>query len=170
MQRPSSKILIISTGGTFNKVYNPFDGSLEIDSNAKALREIFSQWLCEFELVTIIDKDSLDMNNNDREYLWRTVKNSVYDSIIIVHGSDTIDKSASFLASQHLDKKIVFTASMVPFSINPIEATANLALAIGYIQALNTYGVYLAINGVAGEYNTIIKDRKAGKFIQTDSQ
>ncbi len=106
MQRPSRKILIISTGGTFNKVYNPLNASLEIDSSAKAIREIFSQWLCEFELVTIIDKDSLDINNDDREYLLKTIKNSLYNSIIVVHGSDTIDKSASFLASQHLDKKI----------------------------------------------------------------
>lgn len=42
------KILIISTGGTFNKVYNPKTGALDIDKSSNALKTIASKWLCEF--------------------------------------------------------------------------------------------------------------------------
>ena len=34
------KLLIISTGGTFNKIYNPKNGILEIDKEATALKEL----------------------------------------------------------------------------------------------------------------------------------
>ncbi len=163
MQRHTNSILIINTGGTFNKVYNPIDGSLVILK--RAIDEILSKWLCEFEIVNIIDKDSLDIDSSDRKILLSTIKESKYNSIVVVHGTDTIDISASFIAQSNLPKKIIFTASMTPFSIDPIEATANLAMAIGYLKALDDDGVYIAINGVAGEYQNIIKDRKKGRFI-----
>jgi L-asparaginase len=52
---------------------------------------------------------------------------------------------------------------MVPYSINPIEATANLAFAIGYSN-LAKNGIYIAINGVAQHYSKVIKNRQIGKF------
>jgi len=164
MSTPS--LLVISTGGTFNKVYNSIKGSLDIDQSANAIEEILSHWRCSFEWISIIGKDSLDMDTNDRQYLLQTIQNSSYNSIVVIHGTDTIDKSATLIASTQLNKKILFTGSMVPFSINPIEATANLALAIGYLEALHDNGVYIAMNGSVGSYDTIIKDRVVGKFIQ----
>ena len=61
--------------------------------------------------------------------------------------------------------KIVITGAMVPFSINPIEATANLTSAYGYIQALDNAGVYIAMNGCLGSYLEVIKDRDMGRFV-----
>ena len=58
-------ILIISTGGTFNKRYNPIDGSLEIETSSKYIDKITSKWLSNFKVLSIIGKDSLDMGNND---------------------------------------------------------------------------------------------------------
>jgi L-asparaginase len=54
---------------------------------------------------------------------------------------------------------------MVPYSINPVEATANLASAFGCLQTLNNNGVYIVMNGLFGSYKKIEKDRKKGKFI-----
>ncbi|HHD75784.1 MAG TPA: asparaginase, partial [Campylobacterales bacterium] len=56
------KILIINTGGTFNKVYNPITGQLDIERTGKALNAIASAWLTQFKTINIISKDSLDMN------------------------------------------------------------------------------------------------------------
>jgi L-asparaginase len=159
-----NSILIINTGGTFNKIYNPLDGSLRVAN--RAIDEILSKWLCEFEVLNIIGKDSLDIDNNDREKLLTAIIENRYSSIVVVHGTDTIDISASFVAQAKLFKKIIFTASMTPFSIDPIEATANLAMAIGYLKAIDDDGVYIAINGVAGGYIDIIKDRENGRFIK----
>ena len=158
------KILIISTGGTFNKIYNPKNGNLEIDKNSQALKTIASKWLCKFEIQNIIGKDSLEITNHDRLELLSNIHQSSYHSIIIVHGTDTMDVTAEYLADAELEKTIVLTGAMVPYNIDPTEATANLASAYGYINALQKEGVFIAMNGVMDSYEKVKKNRKEGKF------
>jgi len=159
------KILIISTGGTFNKVYNPLNGELVIDKKSKALDEITSKWLCKFEIINIIGKDSLHITNQDRLLLLATINHSKYDDIIVIHGTDTMDSTATYLANADVDKRIVLTGAMVPYSIDPVEAIANLASAFGYLQTLKDNGVYISMHGKFGSYAKIFKDKKNGKFI-----
>jgi L-asparaginase len=159
------KILLIDTGGTFNKIYNPLNGELPVDSTSGALKNIASKWLCKFEIINIIGKDSLQINNQDRLLLLATINLSEYENIIIIHGTDSMHISAEYLADGDLEKCIVFTGAMVPYSIDPVEATANLASAFGYLQTLKDNGVYIVMNGIFGSYDKIIKDRKNGKFI-----
>jgi len=159
------KILLISTGGTFNKIYNPLSGNLEIDTKSKALDEISAKWQMDFEVVSIIGKDSLEITNSDRLLLLATLNLSAYDDIIIIHGTDTMDLSAEYVADAELEKRIIFTGAMVPYSIDPVEATANLSAAFGYLQALEKEGVYIAMNGIIAPYDTITKDRAGGKFV-----
>ncbi len=157
-------ILFISTGGTFNKSYSEISGNLEIDTQAKALSQIATRWRCEFQVQTIIGKDSLDMNDDDRQNLLDTINNSDYEKVIIIHGTDTMDKSAEYIASFDISKQIVFTGAMIPYTIDPIEATANLSAAFGYIQGIDADGVYISMNGVIDTYDKVIKNRKIGKF------
>ena len=158
------KILIISTGGTFNKHYNPVNGVLEIDKTSSSLKEIASKWLCEFEVLNIIGKDSLDITNHDRLELLSTIHQSEHKKIIVVHGTDTMDVTAEYLADAELDKCIILTGAMVPYSIDPVEATANFASAYGHINALEKTGVFVAMNGVTASYNKIKKNRQEGRF------
>ncbi len=160
-----NKILLISTGGTFNKIYNPLKGTLPVDNTSRALTEIASKWLCEFEIINIIGKDSLEINSQDRLELLATINQSECESIIVIHGTDTMELTAENLADADLEKKIIITGAMVPYSIDPVEATANLASAFGYLQTLNNSGVFIAMNGVFGSYKNIKKNRKEGKFI-----
>jgi len=159
------KILIISTGGTFNKVYDPLSGELIVDNTSKAVNEIASKWLCEFKIMNIIGKDSLEITNHDRLELLATISHSNYEYFIIIHGTDTMNITAEYLFDGDCEKCIVFTGSMVPYSIDPVEATANLCSAYGYINALEKSGIYIAMNGVINTYEKVKKDRKLGKFI-----
>jgi len=161
------KILIISTGGTFNKVYNPKTGNLDIDKTSHALKTLASKWLCDFEILNIIGKDSLEMTNHDRLELLSTIHQSSYHNIIIVHGTDTMDVTAQYLADAELEKSIVLTGAMVPYSIDATEATANLASAYGYLSALEKRGVFIVMNGVFGSYEKVNKNRSEGRFIFT---
>lgn len=158
------KILIISTGGTFNKIYDPVKGEFSIDSESHALENIASKWLCEFKTVNIIGKDSLDMTNHDRLELLATISHSEYHHILIVHGTDTMDITAEYLSDADLEKCIVLTGAMVPYSVDPVEATANLCSAYGYINALKKEGIFIAMNGVMGPYEKVKKDRTKGRF------
>lgn len=159
------KILLISTGGTFNKVYDPSNGELLVDKTASALVTIADKWLCRFEIINIIGKDSLYINNQDRLQLLATIEDSTFDDIIIIHGTDSMNITAKYLADGDLEKRIVLTGAMVPYSIDPVEATANLASAFGYLQTLNKDGVYIVMNGICGLHSKIKKDRKNAKFI-----
>ena len=161
----NKKILIISTGGTFNKEYLPTEGALRVDESSKAVYDIASKWLCEFKVLNIIGKDSSEMNSQDRLELLATIIQSEYEDIIVIHGTDTMELTAEYLADADEEKRIVLTGAMVPYAVDPVEATANLASAFGYIQTLKKDGVYLVMNGIFGTYDTIKKDRKKGKFI-----
>ena len=158
------KVLIISTGGTLNKCYNPKNGELEINKNSNALTNIAQKWLCSFEILNIIGKDSLEMTNHDRLELLSTIHQSNYNKIIIVHGTDTMDITAAYLADAELEKSIVLTGAMVPYSIDPTEATANLASAYGYLNTLEKEGVFIAMNGAMESYDKVRKNRKEGRF------
>ncbi len=158
-------VLILSTGGTFNKVYNPKTGNLDIDIQNSAVKTVQERWMSQYSYDAIINKDSLDFTDKEREELCEYIRNTYYKKIVIIHGTDTMDLSAKYLAKHITDKCIVFCGAMVPFSIDPIEATANLAMALGYIKNAKN-GIYISMNGNAGSFEKIAKDKKAGKFVQ----
>ncbi len=159
------KILIINTGGTFNKSYDPIKGELRVDQGAKALKSLASKWLCDFEIMNIIGKDSLEMSSHDRLELLAIISQSSFDDIIVIHGTDSMDLTAEYLADADTGKRIILTGAMVPYSIDPVEATANFSSAFGYLQCLNDHGIYIVMNGLFGSYENIKKDREHGKFV-----
>ena len=165
---PIQEIALFSTGGTFNKVYNPLTGILEIDPEAKALKRIMEHWLCRFELHDLLHKDSLEMDDADRELLARAILGSEARKILVVHGTDTIDRTAAALARRIPDRPLVLTGAMIPFSIDPIEATANFASAVGWLLGNDTPGVYIAMHGLVLPYDRIFKDRSRGLFSPKD--
>ena len=96
------KIVIINTGGTFNKVYDPISGNLGIDKNGDILNQILK--FCHntnYELHNIIHKDSIYINEEDREKIVSIIENSSYTKFLIIHGTDTID-----LTSKYLQKRL----------------------------------------------------------------
>jgi len=70
------KILVINTGGTFNKRYNPLTGELEVDKEGQAVTILAEKWKHSFELLNIIGKDSLEMTGHDRLELLATIHQS----------------------------------------------------------------------------------------------
>ncbi len=164
-----SDILIINTGGTFNKYYNPKSGELFVDSNCGALKKIMKNWLCEFAIVNIIGKDSLEFLDSDRELILQTIKNyKEIEKFIIIHGTDTMHITAEFLDASIKDKQIVITGAMVPFSIDPIEATANFAMSCGLLANCDKKGIYICMNGKADDYTKVKKDKMLGLFVKTN--
>lgn len=160
------KITVINTGGTFNKRYNPLKGELEVPKDNIALDEIIqSCFNIDFEIKNIISKDSLEITDEDREFLYETIKNCSNENIIIVHGTDTVDITSKFLDDKQLDKKIVLTGAMVPMSIKKVEATLNFAQAIGFLNAQIENGVYISMHGCVINYKKLLKNRQLGQFL-----
>ena len=160
-------LLIINTGGTFNKIYNPISGELEVESTGKAISDLCQKWLCdEIEQINIIGKDSLEMTNQDRFELLLTINQTQKNKIIIIHGTDTMHITAAYLSESELEnKQLILTGAMVPYSIDPTEATANYAAALGFLRANELCGVFVSMNGLVEPFSQIRKDRKAGRFV-----
>ena len=159
-------ITIINTGGTFNKRYNPIKGALEVPTDSVALNQIIKD--CHninFDVQNVVSKDSLEMDDNDRAIIANAVKNSKNEHVIIIHGTDTVDLTSSFLHKYGIEKKVVFTAAMIPMSISISEATMNFSLALGFLSAPINNGIYLAMHGVVVDHSRLVKNRKEGKFL-----
>ncbi|XQC05792.1 asparaginase domain-containing protein [Arcobacter cryaerophilus gv. pseudocryaerophilus] len=162
-----SKITVINTGGTFNKRYNPISGELEVPKDSLALDEIINYcYSIDFEVLNIISKDSLEMNDDDRELIVKTIQDSKNQNIIIVHGTDTIDLTAKYLDEKIKDKTIVLTGAMLPISINKVEATLNFSQAIGFLNSNCENGIYISMHGSVKNYKKLIKNRELGKFLE----
>ena len=159
-------ITVINTGGTFNKIYNPLNGDLDVAKDTKALKEILSFcYNLDCEVNNIISKDSLELNDNDRLLIVKTINETQNENIIIIHGTDTMNLSALFVDNLVKDKKIIFLGSMLPFSINKVEATLNFAMAIGFLNSSVENGVYISMHGSVKNYKYIKKNRKIGQFL-----
>ncbi len=160
------KITIINTGGTFNKVYNTLNGNLDIPAHHKSLEKILKNCFnVDFEVINILAKDSLDLNDNDRQTIVDTINSCVNENIIIIHGTDTMSISAEFIDDRVYDKKIILTGAMVPMTIDEVEATMNFSTALGFLNANIQNGVYIAMHASVSSYKNIYKDTKQGKFL-----
>ena len=158
------KILILNTGGTFNKVYNPITGNLDIEPTGRAIKSIAKAVLTEFKIKNIIGKDSLYMTDEDREIIVQSIKETKIEHIIIVHGTDTMHKTAQYIAKKEINKKVILTGAMVPYSVNPIESAFNLGAAFGYLQTIQKGGVYISMNGIIKDYKRVVKNKEKGYF------
>jgi len=163
----SSSILLINTGGTFNKYYDPIEGNLRVSKACESIAFLQKKWHTHMECVNIIGKDSLEMTGQDRLELLAMIHQTPYQKIIVVHGTDTMRLTAQYLDEADIEKQIVLTGAMVPFSINPVEATANVASAYGFLQASHETGVYIAMHGIIDHWEKVEKNRAKGYFQQT---
>jgi len=157
-------MLILNSGGTFNKRYNEVSGALEVPYDNAAIERILLSTHEIYNLAGVVYKDSLDMDTYDRRMLANIIQESTEDTFVIIHGTDTIDLSAEFLDEVFNDRKIILTGAMKPFEIDNIEATLNLGMAIGYAKAVEKNGVFICMNGLIEPWKDIEKNRIIGKF------
>nr|WP_321266253.1 asparaginase domain-containing protein [uncultured Sulfurimonas sp.] len=157
-------MLILNSGGTFNKRYNPINGELEVPYDNEVIQRILASVNFDYNLAGVVYKDSLDMDINDRKMLASIIMESTDDTFIIVHGTDTMHITAEFLSEIFEDRKIILTGSMKPFEIDNIESSFNLGMAMGFAKSNSEFGVYICMNGFLESYKNIIKNRALGKF------
>lgn len=139
------KIKIFTTGGTIDKIY--FDQKSEYQVGDPQARGVLEKAnvVVEYEVESILKKDSLDMTDADRDFIRTKVAATPHDKVIITHGTDTMIKTARELESVP-GKTIVMTGSMYPAQFKESDAVFNIGCAIISVQILKP-GVYIAMNG-----------------------
>lgn len=159
--------IILNIGGTFNKIYIPTTGELIIPKDNKTIKNILKNSYKTNKIPKskgLLYKDSLEMDKNDRKILLENVNELNYNKIIIVHGTDTMKKSAKILAKYIQNKTIVFVGAMQPYSIEPVEASFSLGMALGFITKTKKKGVFICMNGLLKKHNKIKKNYEEGLF------
>ncbi|QOP46137.1 asparaginase domain-containing protein [Sulfurimonas paralvinellae] len=157
-------MLILNSGGTFNKRYNEETGVLEVPYDNDAIDEIMASVKHHYMLAGVVYKDSLDMDTEDRKRIASIIAESDEAEFVLVHGTDTMDETAEFLDTLFDDRVIVLTGAMKPYSIDRSEASFNLGMAIGFAEVQEIAGVYICMNGYVKPWQELKKNPAIGKF------
>lgn len=157
-------MLILNSGGTFNKRYNEIEGTLDVPYDNHAIEQILKSTYGIYNQAGVVYKDSLEMTFEDRKMIANIISESEEEAFILIHGTDTMHLTAEFLSEVFEDRVIVITGAMKPFEIDKIESTLNLGIAIGFLQAEPQNGVYITMNGLLSSWEKIKKNRAKGKF------
>ncbi len=156
-------IKLLITGGTIDKSYNMNNGELHfVDSHIPSM---LTEARCkaDFELDKILLKDSLEMDDSDRQKILDNVLASEQSRIIITHGTDTMVQTAQFLAPQVVDKTVVLTGAMIPYVFEKSDSLFNLGSAFTAVQCLPS-GIYITMNGKVFNADNVVKNRQEGIF------
>ena len=139
------KIKIFSVGGTIDKVY--FDQLSEYQVGLPNAQEILDGLpiAFEYEIESLLRKDSLDMNETDRQLVFERVAADPSTKIILTHGTDTMIDTGKKLSGLR-GKCIVLTGAMEPARFKSSDAVFNVGVAVGAVSSLPD-GVYIAMNG-----------------------
>jgi len=156
------RIRVISTGGTIDKVY--FDAASAYDVGEPQVGPLFKEAnvTFDYEIESVLQKDSLAMTAEDRELIRQRVVASPEKLILITHGTDTMTETAAALR-EISGKVIVFTGSMLPARFRTSDALFNLGCAVGALQVLSP-GVYIAMNGRISPAHQVKKNRAQSRF------
>jgi len=155
---------IITTGGTFDKQYDAIKGELTLRESQ--LPRILLQARCTLtvHLEGPLAVDSLYMTEQQREEIAQACVHSAEDRIVIIHGTDTMCATARVIAKSNIDKTIVLTGAMTPYSLEGSDAVFNLGSAISAVQLLEP-GVYITMSGRILPWDNCQKDSNKGIFV-----
>lgn len=160
------KIKVFTAGGTIDKIYREERGTLNFSFGKQAIKEMGEHKLklnMDYDIERLLAKDSLEMNDTDRELIKEACQGSVAKKILITHGTDTMIETARVLSSIK-GKAIILTGASQPYRFRESDAEFNIGVAFGALNILND-GVYIAMNGRVYEWDKCQKTSD-GQFVE----
>jgi L-asparaginase len=158
-------ILVLTTGGTFDKEYDELTGRL--DFRTTHVPQMLELGRCRLDVVvrTVVLKDSLDLTDGERARIAAECRDAAEEHVVVTHGTDTMVETAGEVARAvaGTGKTVVFTGAMIPFAFGSSDGLFNLGSALSFVQALPA-GVYIAMNGRVFPWNDCRKNRELGVF------
>ncbi len=155
-------IRFISTGGTIDKIY--FDALSQFEVGESQVERILSEALVDFDygIEALLQKDSLDMTDQDRQLLREYIENDSSNHFVVTHGTDTMAETADALAGIE-GKTIVLTGALSPARFRTTDAVFNVGMAVAAAQTAQP-GVYIAMSGQVFEAGKVRKNRDQNRF------
>ena len=169
MQNKAQDVIIITTGGTIEKTYNEFDGSLE-NRGTSIKNRILSKMRLPYtniQVHALLSKDSLYMTDQDRELIQQTVaeKMNLHCPLVVLHGTDTMHLSARhcFEKIPHPQVAVVFTGAMIPMGFDDSDAAQNVTEALLAAKLLSP-GFYISFHNQIFQVPHVQKNKDKGTF------
>lgn len=155
-------IRFLTTGGTIDKIY--FDAKSSFEIGDSQVRHILTEGLVQFDydIVALLQKDSLDMTDDDRQLIRDFIRSDDADRYVITHGTDTMPDTAEALAGIH-GRTIVLTGALSPARFRSTDAVFNVGMAVAAVQVAPA-GVYIAMSGQVFKAGEVRKNRAENRF------
>lgn len=165
-------IRILTTGGTIEKSYCESEGTLK--NRASIIRDGLISSLrlpyTHLELESILNKDSLEMDNGDRDQICEAISRTAQlgDPIVILHGTDTMAITAEYCYGKLGTPKVavVFTGAMRPMGFIDSDARQNVTEALLTARLLEP-GFYIAFHNRVFPIPGARKNLETGTFEAT---
>jgi L-asparaginase len=165
----SKDIILITTGGTIEKTYDEFDGSLE-NRGTSIKNRILSKLRLPYTNILVhplLSKDSLFMDDNDRELIHQTILGELKQNspIVVLHGTDTMAITAKYCFDriQKLNVPVVFTGAMIPMGFEDTDATQNVTEAMLAAKLLKP-GFFISFHNQIFEVPHVQKNKDKRTF------
>jgi len=155
-------IRFITTGGTIDKIY--FDALSQFEVGESQVKHILTEGLVNFEydVVPLLQKDSLEMTDEDRAMLRDYIANDDGTHYVMTHGTDTMPETAEALVG--LDgKTVILTGALTPARFKTTDAIFNVGMAVAAVQT-SAPGVYIAMSGQVFAAGEVRKNRSENRF------
>jgi L-asparaginase len=174
MSNEKKTVTILTTGGTIEKIYDEFEGSLQ---NREPI--IKTQILptlrypyTDFQVKEIMAKDSLYMDEQDRDFILESIKYHAKQGhpIIVIHGTDTMSVTAEHCAVKFpgINVPVIFTGAMKPLGFIDSDARQNVVEAI-FAAGLSPAGYYISFHGRLFDVPKVRKNKQRGTFEEIES-
>ena len=156
-------VLIVVTGGTFDKTYDEIAGRLSFRETHLPEMLHLGRSRVDVTITPLMMIDSLEMTDADRAAIAQVCADAVESRIVVTHGTDTMVETAAAIAARVTGKTVVLTGAMIPYAFGSSDGLFNLGSALSLAQALPP-GVYVAMNGRFFPWDRVRKNRETGVF------
>jgi L-asparaginase len=165
-------IILVTTGGTLDKVYSEQTGTVvNKESKIEQYLEQLRLPALEIKIVSVLNKDSLDMTDSDRQSLLEKIEElmPLKVPIVITHGTDTVVKSGLYLKQflRSIDVPIILTGAMTPLGFEGSDGLQNLTESI-FAAGLVQPSIYLVMHNQIFLIDRVRKDRELARFVSTE--
>ena len=138
------EILIVTTGGTIDKVYVDQKSDYQVGQTIIGSLLNEAQVTHLYRIMEVLQKDSVDLNDADRQTIHSAIVGDLSALIIVTHGTDTMTDTAQYLTDIE-GKTIIMARSLAPARFAMTDAMFNVGMAVAAVRAMY-HGVYIAIN------------------------
>ena len=165
-----TRIYVIATGGTIEKVYSEQTGNVQnTDNKIGRYFPMLRLPDSEISVTHVMNKDSLEMTDADRDRVLASVREKLIEQpapVVITHGTDTMVETGLVLQRNltGLDYPVILTGAMTPLGFEASDGLQNLTESLLAARILSP-GVYVVMHNQVFPVDRVRKARQLARFV-----